>query len=169
MRQYEVRPLPGHDPVIGSWLWAMQEVRRRRLSLVEGLDERFLDWEGPDGRENAIGNLLYHIAEVEMAWLWGAIKGRTQMPPEEFREFPIEPVDRDTGWLSRTRGVPLAEHLRRLGSCREVFLGEVRGLSPDYWRTMRWTRRTSPWRSHRSGCCFTWWHMKWSTTSRSPR
>ena len=66
----------------------MQEVRRRRSSLVEGLDERLLDWEGPDGRENAIGILLYHIAEVEMAWLWGGIKGRSQMPPENSESSP---------------------------------------------------------------------------------
>lgn len=46
-----VTPVPAQDPEIGRWLWAMEEVRRRRtLKLVTGLDQRTLDWEGPDGR-----------------------------------------------------------------------------------------------------------------------
>ena len=59
----------GYVPEIGRWLWAMNEVRRRTLRLVDALDQRVLDWEGPDGRENAIGTLLYHIALVEMSWV----------------------------------------------------------------------------------------------------
>jgi len=62
MRMLQIDPLPGYEPEVGRWLWALEEVRRRTLRLVEGLDQRTLDWEGPDGRENAIGSLLYHIS-----------------------------------------------------------------------------------------------------------
>lgn len=55
MKRYEVTPLPGYDPVIGRWLWAMQRTRRRTLRLVEGIDQDLLDWPGPDGREHMIG------------------------------------------------------------------------------------------------------------------
>jgi len=72
MRQLQITPLDGYDPEIGRWMWALQDVRRRyTLRLVKDLDERLVDWEGPDGQENAIGSLLYHIALVEMDWLYG--------------------------------------------------------------------------------------------------
>lgn len=137
MKRYEVRPLPGYDPVIGRWLWAMQETRRRTLRLVEGMDQDLLDWEGPDGRENTIGTLLYHIAEVEMAWLWWEMKGHPGMPPEIEKDFPFEPVDPETGLLTRVRGIPLVEHVRRLEKGRKVFLEEAMSFSEEYWRTPR--------------------------------
>ena len=43
--------------MIGGWLWAMRQARKRTLYLVEDLDEDILDWQGPDGRENSIGTL----------------------------------------------------------------------------------------------------------------
>ena len=54
------------------------------------------------------------------------------MPPEIGRDFPLEPRDLQTGRLSRIRGVPLAEHLRRLERSREVFLKEVKRFSPSF-------------------------------------
>ena len=137
MKRYEVRPLPGYDSVIGGWLWAMQQARKRTLRLVEDLDEEMLDWKGPDSRENSIGTLLYHIAEAEMGWLWWELKGHSGMPPEIEKDFPFEPVDPETGWLTHVPDVPLAEHVRRLERSREVFLTEVKGLSLEDWRTPR--------------------------------
>ncbi len=75
--------------------------------LVEGLGQRILDWEGLDGRENAIGSLLYHIELIEMSWLYLDI---LVGPVPDFveREFPHE--DRDgEGRLSRVLGVPPAK------------------------------------------------------------
>ena len=75
MRQLQITPLDGYDPEIGRWLWALQDVRRRyTLRLIQDLDARLVDWEGPDGRENAIGSLLYHIARVEIGWLYTDVK-----------------------------------------------------------------------------------------------
>ncbi len=169
MKRYEVTPLPGYNLVIGRWLWAMQQTRKRRLRLVKDLDQDLLDWEGPDGRENAIGTLLYHIAGVEMGWLWWELKGHSGMPPEIEEDFPSEAADPETGWLTRVRGIPLAEHVRRLERNREVFLAEVKSLSLSDWRTPRLDRSTEPTRALRSGCCFTSSHTRLNTTSRSPR
>src|SRR2546422_10388052 len=75
MRQLQINPLDGYDSEIGRWMWALQDVRRRYTQrLVKDLDERLVDWEGPDGQENAIGSLLYHIALVEIGWLYGDVK-----------------------------------------------------------------------------------------------
>lgn len=47
----------------------MQETRRKTPSFIEGLDQVSLDWHGPDGQENSIGSLLFHMALVERTWL----------------------------------------------------------------------------------------------------
>ena len=73
---------------------------------------------GADGNENAIGPLIYHIAEAEMGWLWGNIKGLSQMPPDILAYFRFEPVDQETGRLTSILGVPLAEQLARLEKSR---------------------------------------------------
>ena len=70
MNPLYVAPLVGCEPEVGRWLWGLQEVRRKTLALVDGIDQRTLDWEGPDGQENAVGTLLHHIALVEASWLF---------------------------------------------------------------------------------------------------
>ncbi len=131
-----IAPLEGYVPEIGRWMWAMSEVRRRTLRLVEGLDQRTLDWEGPDGRENAIGSLLYHIAMVEMGWLYRDVMGREDLPPALKPDFPFKMTEVDRH-LTRVLGVPLPKHVARLSRSREVFLEELRAISIDDWRRLR--------------------------------
>ncbi len=131
-----VSPLEGYVPEIGRWMWAMNEVRRRTLRLIEGVDQRTLDWEGPDGRENAIGSLLYHIAMVEMGWLYADVMGREDFPPTLKPDFPFKMTEADRH-LTRVLDVPLATHVARLNRSRDVFLEEWRAISIDDWRRLR--------------------------------
>ena len=139
MERYQVTPLAGFDATIGGWLWAMEETGKRTLRLLqnEALDQRLLDWESPEPNENAIGSLLYHIAEVEMGWLLGNIKGLAQMPPDIPPDFPFESGYEVMGRITSVPGVPLAEYLARLDRIQEVFLKEVRGLTATEWRTLK--------------------------------
>jgi uncharacterized damage-inducible protein DinB len=93
--------------------------------------------ESPDPNENAIGSLLYHIAEVGMGWLWGNIKGLTQRPPDILAAFPFESEYEETGRITRVPGVPLQEHLARLEKSREACLKEVRGLPAASWQILK--------------------------------
>ncbi len=136
VRTLTIAPLEGYVPEIGLWMWAMNEVRRRTLRLVEGIDQRTLDWEGPDGRENAIGSLLYHIALVEMGWLYGDVMQRDNLPPALKPDFPFKTEEAD-GHLTRVLGVPLAEHVARLNRSRDVFQEEFRAISINDWRRLR--------------------------------
>lgn len=129
-----VKALPEYAPEIGRWLWAMNEVRGRTLRLVEGLDQRILDWEGPDGRENAIGTLLYHIAAVEMGWLFIDIK-EGDLPPHVKQDFPFNIATK--GRLTPVLQTPLDEHLRRLESSRKIFLDSLKDMSIEDWRRFR--------------------------------
>jgi DinB superfamily len=138
MRQLQITPLDGYDPEIGRWVWALQDVRRRyTLRLVKDLDPRLVDWEGPDGQENAIGSLLYHIALVELGWFYGDLKGLTELPPAVKPDFPFPSREGDRNHLTRVLGIPLAEHVARLDRSRGVFLQELQGISSDDWRRLR--------------------------------
>ena len=131
-------PLDGYDPEIGRWLWALEEVRRRStLWVVQDLDPRLVDWEGPDGQENAIGSLLYHIARVELGWLYTDLKGLTELPAAVRPEFPFPRGEPDRRHLTRVLGIPLAAHIARLDRSRGVFLRELQGISSDEWRCLR--------------------------------
>lgn len=135
--QLEVIPLGGYPPEIGRWLWALQEVRQRTMRLIHDLDHRAIDWEGPDGLENAIGSLLYHIAGVEMDWLHLDIKGLTELPAAVKGDFPFAGTEPDGRRLKRVLGVPLSEHIGRLSRSREFLLREFIEISAEDWRTLR--------------------------------
>lgn len=137
MEQFHITPLDGYDPEIGRWLWALQDARRRTLRLIKDLDPRLVDWEGPDGQENAIGSLLYHIADVEMGWLFGDLKGLTELPPAVKQDFPVPGREPGGNRLTRVLGVPLAEHVGRINRSRAVFLKEFEGVSSAEWRRLR--------------------------------
>ena len=68
----------------------MEDTRRDTLTCLEGLTDEDLETL-PPGADNRIGSLLYHIAIVEVGWLyfqvlegqnppdgvWGAVPGET--------------------------------------------------------------------------------------------
>jgi hypothetical protein len=132
----QVTPLSGYPDEIGRWLWAMQELRRSTLERALGLDQATLDWEGPDGRDNAIGSLLYHIGLVEMSWLHYDLLLLKEFPPAVKSDFPFEGWSAQTG-LTRLPNVLLAEHLGRLERSRSIFLDAFRGMTVDEWRRLR--------------------------------
>jgi uncharacterized damage-inducible protein DinB len=93
-----------------------------------------LDWEGPARNENAIGSLLYHIALVEMSWLFFDILEQ-DFPPAVKAEFP-HPMSSE-GRITSVLQVPLADHLKRLGSSRSTLLEAFRGMSLADWGRSR--------------------------------
>lgn len=132
----QIEPIPGYEPEIGGWLWALEEARRRTLRLVDRLDNRILDWAGPDGRENAIGTLLYHLALSELEWLYIGIHGEQTLPQNLHKDFP-QPSEDAEGRHTRVLGVTLETHLSRLERSRATFLEAFRGMSLDEWRHPR--------------------------------
>src|SRR5262249_17955380 len=118
-RTLTVTALPGYEPEIGQWLWAMEEARRRTIKLVRGLDQRTVDWRGPDGQENSIGSLLYHIALIEMDWLYCDMLGQ-DFPESVGADFPFEHRDA-SGRLAHVPSIPAEEHIARLDRTRAIF------------------------------------------------
>jgi uncharacterized damage-inducible protein DinB len=132
-RLLQVSPLRGYHADIGRWLWALQDVRRITHRAVDGLDGAALDWRGPDGSENSIGSLLYHVAGVEMGWLFHDVLGGS-LPDDVETELPFELWTDDA--LTHVGGRPLEEHLGRLERTRAVFLEQVRGMDEADFRRL---------------------------------
>lgn len=130
-----VTPHPGAHPEIGPWLWAMEETRRGVLDTVVGLDQAALDWRGPNGTDNSIGSLLYHLALIEMSWLYDDV--RLEEPPDDIAAlFPLNHRDAQ-GNLTHVADRSLDEHLDRLNLTRERFLDLMTPMTPADWHTVR--------------------------------
>jgi uncharacterized damage-inducible protein DinB len=63
-----IEPAPGFAGELGIWVASLDEVRRRTCDAVAGLSPEQLSWKPPDGG-NSVGQLLRHIALVELDWL----------------------------------------------------------------------------------------------------
>ena len=130
----QVKPLDGYPAEIGRWLWALEDARRITKRAVDGLDVATLDWRGADGSENSIGSLLYHVAGVEMGWLFIDVLGR-DLPADVEADLPFEAWT--DGRMTHVGGVTLEEHLDRLDRTRGVFLDHLHRMDLAEFRRVR--------------------------------
>jgi uncharacterized damage-inducible protein DinB len=133
----QVIALPGYDPEIGRWLWALEDTRRDTLQCLEGLTDEDLDTL-PPGADNRIGSLLYHIAIVEVGWLYfQVLEGQKPFPAGFGALFPVEPLD-EQEHLTRTPGASLQEHLQRLEKVRANLMEEFLSINIEDFRRVRY-------------------------------
>jgi uncharacterized damage-inducible protein DinB len=125
-------------PEIAPWLWAMEDARRRTLARLEGISQSELDWTPPAG-QNAIGTLLYHIAAIELDWLFAEVLEHFDFPPEIDALFSLDVRDA-SGRLSPCPNVALADHLARLDTVRARLLATFRIMSAAEFRRIRHLR-----------------------------
>lgn len=145
-RQNIFKTLEGYDSEIGRWLAAMEDTRRRTKETLEGIDDRVLNWVAPQS-DNSISTLLFHIAAIEIDWLYADIWEGRDFPPEVEAVLPYNVRD-DQGKLVAVTGESLADHLGRLDLLRHHFLAALRGMTleefrrprhlPDYVVTPEW-------------------------------
>lgn len=108
---------PGQAAKRRPILWAMGEVRRNLLNTLArieraGLEQAFYDWRGPDGADNSVGSLPYHVAGVELGWWYFDLLG-TGLPADLKELFPFD--DRtEEGNRRLVKDVPIDDQLARL-------------------------------------------------------
>ncbi|OWA37967.1 damage-inducible protein DinB [Saccharibacillus sp. O16] len=126
--------LPDYPPEIGRWLWGLEDVRRTLLDKVAGLTQEELDRK-LEGHSSTIGSLLYHIALIEVDWLYAEV---LMMEPDSEIEawFPIPHRDRQ-GQLSQVYGEDLERHTQRLAAVRGDLLERFRMVDLEDWRHPR--------------------------------
>ena len=134
-RQLIVEPLPGYEPTIGRWLWLLEDTRRETIEALTGLAPAALDWL-PPWSENSIGTLLYHVALIELDWLYTEALESRPLPDELKALFPLDARDASER-LSALRGEALELHLRRLQLVRRSLLDAFRDMSLDEFRRPR--------------------------------
>ncbi len=125
-------PLTG-DPEIGRWLAALEEVRRDTLKVLSDIPADAVDRDPGDGGDS-IGTVLYHVALVEVDWVFSDVLDREAEISRDL--FPGN--DRgDDGRLTPVFGESMGQHLDRLARTRAMVLGELTSMSPDDFRRAR--------------------------------
>ncbi len=119
IEQLHINPLPATDPAIGRALWQLEGARGRLKKTLANLDEPWLDWEPYPGG-NSIGTLLYHIAAIEIDWLFCEVL--EQEFPAQVQALLPYPVRNEAGQLFVVTAVSLADHLHRLDTTRQLLL-----------------------------------------------
>ena len=145
-RLLSVEPLPTYEPTLGRWLWLLEETRRETKETLRGLAPSILDWIPAPG-DNSIGTLLYHIALIELDWLFTEVLEHQPWPQELKDEFVVAVRD-DQGRLSHVQQTTVEEHIQRLDLVRKHLLASFRGMTlqefrrphafPEYQVTAEW-------------------------------
>jgi uncharacterized damage-inducible protein DinB len=129
-----ITPPDGPHPEIGRFLWMMDEVRWITKDVVDGISQAVIDWSASP-ETNTIGTLLYHIALVEIDWLYFDMLEQ-ELPDDMVALFPYDSRD-ERRHLTVVNDVSLAEHLERLDKVRTRFHEIFGTLSLEDFRRIR--------------------------------
>ena len=132
-----VPAIEGFVPEIGRAIWLLEDTRTETGLRLEGIAPEVIDWQPPVG--NSIGTLLYHIAIIEMDWLYNEIM-ETHMPESVWEPF-LHPVRRADGRLSVVSGISLDAHFKRLDYTRRTLLEVFQHMSLEDFRRPRAVER----------------------------
>ncbi|MFN8490625.1 MAG: DinB family protein [Caldilineaceae bacterium] len=132
--QLLVEALPGYTPEIGRYLWMLEDSRRRTKEVVQGVAQLVIDWCATE-YDNRIGTLLYHIALIELDWLYAEVLEQ-EYPTHLMALFPYD-VRNKQGQLSVVTGVSLDEHLQRLDTVRTALMAAFQSMSLEEFRRPR--------------------------------
>jgi uncharacterized damage-inducible protein DinB len=133
MRARHLDPVPGYSRGVGRFVAMLHDTRARLLADLELFDAAHLDRTSV-GSPNSIGTLLYHIAAIELDWLYADLLER-DFPPDTEDWFPVD-VREEGGRLTPVVE-ELERHLARLDWVRALLLAELRGLTDvDLERTV---------------------------------
>lgn len=118
-------PAPAAVPEAGALLAVLHDARLRTLNRVKKIS----DLDAVTVGKHSAGTLLYHVALIEMDWLYADVleKSEDDFPAEAREWFPLDARDEE-GHLSVVTGEALDRHLARLAW--------VRGLLDDVFTDM---------------------------------
>lgn len=134
--QLFIVPFAGYAPSVARWRWLLTDLRQRTLAVLDGMDERLLNWR-PDPDANTIGTLLYHIVGIELDWLYVEILERPDYGPEVTALLPYE-LRESSGRLMPVEGETLADHLARMSAARQLMHEALRTMTEDdFYRVRR--------------------------------
>ena len=122
-----ITPLSGYTSDVGVWLAALQDARERTLRVLKNIEPQWLDFVPQAGGES-IGTTLYHLAAIEVDWLYEEVL-QAPFPPEIEVLLPHDVRDA-TGKLTPVSDT-MANHLERLNKVRKKLLDNLLSMSAD--------------------------------------
>ena len=118
---------------VDVWLAALRDCRARTHKAIAGIQTDELDWMCPLSR-NTIGTVLYHIAAIELDWLYNEIL--EQEFPDDFRTwFPYDVRDSNGNLTPVADGA--REHEERLRYVRDKLVGTLSTMAPLEFHRVR--------------------------------
>lgn|SRR5574341_59284 len=132
--QLFIASLDAADPTVGRWLGALADTRRRTHHALEGIADPVVNWRSPDGL--TIGSVLYHVAAIEVSWLYEDVLAGQAWTPELEAMFPY-PVRDGQEHLTVVPDDSFAHHRRRLDRMRDILLDIYRAMTLDDFRRPR--------------------------------
>jgi hypothetical protein len=67
---HDLEPAPGMAPIVGLLYATVEDTYRRLRQRVEGMSQEELDDKGPFGDLNSTGQLIRHLAVVDLHWVY---------------------------------------------------------------------------------------------------
>jgi len=106
------------------------------METLAGLAEETLDWI-PPVEGNTISTLLYHLAAIELDYLYAdVLQAPEPWPAVVMRLFPLDVRDAQ-GQLTPVRTMRLADHIERLDLVRLQLQETIRAMSLEEYRRPR--------------------------------
>lgn len=143
------QPLRGYVPPVAMALWQLEDARNRTQRWLRTLDPALLDWSPAGERVNTIGTLLYHIAAIELDWVFADIL-QAPWPTGLDDWFPVDVRDAE-GRLAAIKDETLDRYLERLSLVRAGVFEGFRTMTEVDFHTPRATSRyivTPAWALH---------------------
>lgn len=129
----DCQPLVAESSEIGAALWRFEDVRAETLKWLATIDPTFLDATLPG--LNSVGSLLYHIALVEIDWLYTEVL-MTEFTDEIEALFPFPSRDALRN-LTHIEGMTLDEHLSRFKTVRDHCLKTYQVMTMEDYQRLR--------------------------------
>lgn len=130
-----LHPLEGYVAPVGYAVGCLEKERARTLKTVADLTVQDLDVHA-EGIPNSIGCLLYHVAAIELDWLYSDILEQ-DVPADLMKHFPRDVRDQK-GELSALPGTELGTYLDKLSAVRRALLDKLIGMDEaDFYRLRR--------------------------------
>lgn len=124
-------PAPATVPEVGVPLAVLYQARADTLKMVA----KIADLDAMPERGHSAGTLLYHIALIELDWLYVEVIERP-FPADARDWFPLYTRDSE-GKLSVVTGEPLDRHLARLAWVRSLLDSAFGSISVEDFRRVR--------------------------------
>lgn len=100
---FDLQGEQGMDPVVGMLYGAVKENVNRLKAIVTSMSQEEMDYKGITGESNSIGQLMKHLAYVDVKWVY-RLKGESL--PDELEEKYGPELDQNNN-LPEVKGVSL--------------------------------------------------------------